>query len=600
MEELESNYLEEMRGLVEEYQKNEETPEVFKWNDKREPVEETTKKEYEHSLEGELLQEIDETKDPKIRKDLIDQLTSLRQINKNSLKNKIQVSTQKFVKEYNEKASAELEDYKNQLEEVEENRKKVVSERIRYKNLKLSFQDNEAIYKAANEEEMKSVEKIKVFAKAKEDLSDKIENLQSGMDNVNNYYGTMDFNDDSFIYNLDSAIGRKDVKDTVRVENEELVTPDRVIDNFGDVIDFTKEQEKEEKTKNKKEVKDEQVEEPKESDKKSNEENKKEQQQEDYEEQKFEEPTDIKKETPKITKQKPVNKKLNKETKTNTTVNKEKDTKKAENITKPEIKMPIKKIEINAAKGLAIVVFNDSNREPVEYSIKEVMKDKRTIMWINRPQDKNLLEDDKRDMVKKANPVIVKILSDYSNETKYDMLGAYYDNIVKRKEEREQPTVAYKLRNSKLSFLNKRAMVKSAINEENIKNVVVDRTPTLRERVESLLSRESKVKKLASSTKKTVKNKAKTISSKLHGVKISEQLKNVKDKVADKKERTSEFLKDLRKNVPTQKEQAQNSKKHINFDEEYRDETMEDIGKEVDEILKSDAVLNKDGSEIEL
>jgi hypothetical protein len=620
MEELESNYLEEMRGLVEEYQKNGETPEVFKWNDKRMPVEETPKKEYEHSLEGELLQEIDETTDPKIRKDLIEQLTSLRQINKDSLKNKIQVGTQKFIKEYNAKANEELEDYKKQLEEAEENRKKVVSERIRYKNLKLSFQDNEAIYKAANEEEMKSVEKIKVFAKAKEALSDKIDALKSGMENINNYYGTMDFNDDSFIYNLDSAIGRKDVKDTVRVENEELVTPDRVIDNFGEVIDFAKEPEeindviepgKEEQKVG--EEKDEQVEKPEENAK---------QEQEDYEEQKFEEPTDIKKETPKLTKQKPVNKIIvNNANKTDTTVKtvkKEKDTKNVENKIKPEINMPIKKIEINASKNQAIVTFNDPNREQMTYSIKEIMKNKKSIMWINRPQDKNLLEVDRKDMMKKANPVIVKVLADYSNETNYDMLGAYYNNITKSKEIQKQPTMLYLLRNSTMSFANNRAMKKYAINEENIAHVLVDRTPTLKERFEALFSKDSQIKELASSTKRKVKNKAKTIQDKLHGIKIFDQLGKTKNKVVDRiasrKERTaSDFIKGLRKNVPTQKEQASNSRKFqqsereddleiidLNNIEEFKDETMEDIGKDVEEILKSESVKKTDEKEEEL
>jgi hypothetical protein len=671
MEELESNYLGEMKGLVEQYldMENVETPEAIIWNDKRNTDNTTTKKVYENSIEGELLQEIDETTDPTKRKKLILQLNEIRQMNKDAIKSKIYASTQKFIKEYNTKANEEIEKDGNELEELRETIENASSERMHLKRLKLDNMQYQGIYNATDETEKNMIQTLKTMCKRRDDLEKEIDALKSGIENVNNYYGTIDFNDDSCIYNLDSAIGRKDEKGTVRVGNKKILTPNGTLNSFGDALDLAKSQgngpepqqlnEEDEKRKNEEELMWQEYDENKQQEEMNNQNDidgifeqrkinamldeeiysaRAQNEIDDYYENKRNAENDhsdaeteqlfselekgyedlltdeyknvIRKNLMKMYSAKQIKKAFDGKTivdiyeflakKELPTGNKqiakvlEKMKERQKKLELEKIKIPIKKIDINTLKGKAIVTFTERKREPVEYSIKEIMKEKRDLMWVYRPQGKDISDEDKKEMTKNANPVIVKILSEYNKEANYDMLGAYYNNIIGN-DLIIQPAVKYSLRGSKLSFLNKnnREMRKYAMNEECIDNYFfVDRNPTLKERFEDLLNKKQEVKGLGEKNKKPIINKAKIVSNKFHGIGIMQQLKHAKDKASD-------FISELRKDIRPQRDYS-NNKALQEYYEDIKTEPIEDIGKESSEILKGDAVIGEDNEEIDL
>lgn len=198
MEELEKIFLEEVKPLIGEYLKEKELPEIYSWRDTRgENVVED--KEYSNDIEGELLQEIDETRDPSKRRELVSRLSELRQIEKQQIEKQIRNKVEIFIENYKSRITNEIENRKHEYNAFEEKRKQYVKERYKYMKIKKEFDESSKIYKIANEEEKDIVKEIKNAFEEREQLAKEIGEHENKFREFNEIYGDMDFSTSAYI-----------------------------------------------------------------------------------------------------------------------------------------------------------------------------------------------------------------------------------------------------------------------------------------------------------------------------------------------------------------------------------------------------------------
>lgn len=569
MKELEKEFLEVLKPLIEEYTEEIELPEAMEWRDKRSSNQkQEVKKQYENSLEGELLQELDETRDPAKRAELISQIKEIRDIKKEQAKSKMSIEINKFVKTYRQNAETEIENAEKALNEIEEKRQKAVEERLQYKNIKNSISKESKTYKAATQDEKQVVKKIKKLFKQRDELSKKIDSYKMELSEFEDKYANIDLSDKNSIEKLKNMITvEENEREEASKEDTQVAEP--IVETKNDVEKISGDQVEviePEKVKTMEDIKEDKI--IKETA----------QQLEKAGVLTQEEMDTILKENGQDTKHrtettKPKDTKSKTET-TNTnsqTVTINRDTAEIPDFMKnrstkdtdiEHVHLPISKIEINAKTGTATCILSDGKK--YSYSIKEIMKKKNNIMKDNKVKEQMPVKG-RRKMMGKVNPVILKILSNYNEPENYDMVKAYIGNVRgKCEEEKQQPVVEYLLKDSTMSLRNYRAMKKYAMNEKDSDYVEVEEPLSLKERWSELFGD----KKLAlgegiKEKERNLRDKAKTLTGRFKGISIRER--------SSKGKRKNSFFKGLKKGAPTQEQQAERMQK---FAESYKGEVV--------------------------
>ncbi len=138
---------------------------VYYWKDTRSSAEVLEEKVYENSAKGELLQQIDETRDPSKRKELIEKLNNIndeqlkeekKEDNRRNLESKKEETREKFVNQYQKSIEEKIKENRSKISKIKTECKKLVEEKNNYIGIKKNIKgfvtenlDNNEVYKAA-------------------------------------------------------------------------------------------------------------------------------------------------------------------------------------------------------------------------------------------------------------------------------------------------------------------------------------------------------------------------------------------------------------------------------------------------------------------
>ena len=163
---------------------------------------------------------------------------------------------------------------------------------------------------------------------------------------------------------------------------------------------------------------------------------------------------------------------------------------------KTSTQMPISRIEVNSNKGKVIVHYSDGiTLDPVEYDIKDVLKEKKTILWRtervgksdnDRFYTREILEEmtpkERKAILNSVDIFVLKALLDYEKTYQVEgseMIKAYLHNIdiannITKSSDKEQmpvPTIVHNLRGTTLSKSNYREVLRYANKDREIEGV---------------------------------------------------------------------------------------------------------------------------------
>ena len=122
----EKQLFEEIKPLIEEYKKfvKQKNPEVFNWNDSRaSSIGKTQEINYTKDREGEILEILDEEKNIKNRRELIEELVKIREAKKQEMRKAIFEKVGSFISDSKEKMNQEIEEKRQELEKQKEEKR---------------------------------------------------------------------------------------------------------------------------------------------------------------------------------------------------------------------------------------------------------------------------------------------------------------------------------------------------------------------------------------------------------------------------------------------------------------------------------------------
>lgn len=245
-EELEKNFLEEIKPLIDNYERyvGQEMPyssmiEVNKY------------KQYTNDEEGKILQSIDE----EIEKLVASKMAELTQAREKKIQEKqeeIYSKTQEFVDKSKEEVNKEIEEKNKQIQEKEEElkeySKKILNIKDKIKKLqdgKVTFKDvDDKVYKAISEAETEKAEELKAESRAYSKMlndyngmKDELGQLEEKRDTFNKTYGEIDFTGENVIDDISKIIEKQRKKDLAneQKDNEQTIHNPRMSKTSDDI-----------------------------------------------------------------------------------------------------------------------------------------------------------------------------------------------------------------------------------------------------------------------------------------------------------------------------------------------------------------------------
>ena len=236
-EELEKNFLEEIKPLIDEYVEytNKELPDYSS-------IMINTDREYANDQEGKILQDLDEEL-AKLVASKIDQIKQLREKNAQEKQEAIYSEAQEFVATTKEEMDKQIEEKNKKLQEKKEaidesisRRKDIEGKLKKLKNAKIELKDvDENVYKAldtAEQEKMKTlIEECKSYNKLYEEqksIQDELSQLEEERDSFEKTYSEIDFESEKGISDIVSIIESKQEKDEHTIPEEDEISSDNV------------------------------------------------------------------------------------------------------------------------------------------------------------------------------------------------------------------------------------------------------------------------------------------------------------------------------------------------------------------------------------
>ena len=231
-----------LKALIEEYKEyaNQETPEVFKWNDSRaSSVSKVQDRNYTTDREGEILEILDEERTINSRRLLIEELVQIREAKKREMRSTIFEKSSALISDSKEKVNQAIEEKRQELEEKKEEKRIKLEEKqqeleekkqqrrdmnkrskalVQYLQLiEKDLGKNDKVYMAVGEEKLQAT-------REKEDLSRDINALEKECETLKIEYEDFIIENDEELKELVNTLNEFDeIYDKMNSENEEVI-----------------------------------------------------------------------------------------------------------------------------------------------------------------------------------------------------------------------------------------------------------------------------------------------------------------------------------------------------------------------------------------
>ena len=223
MEELEKQFTDEMRGLIEKFieESNKQVDENA-YIDSRSSAEQPERPEsYENSEYGELLQQLHETRGYAERKELIAKLGEMKESNIKEIRKQITLAKREFLKKQKEQTKAKTDKINGKISKIDNKMQELAKKINNITKISGSLGDEKEVYKLAQSKKKEHIRGIKDLLKQKGKLQEELKEIEANSEAIRGKYRNIKVRTTDDAYKALEQLGREEVVGEKKQEEAE-------------------------------------------------------------------------------------------------------------------------------------------------------------------------------------------------------------------------------------------------------------------------------------------------------------------------------------------------------------------------------------------